>query len=235
VEQRDEPEEQNAGFGDLLRANLNDRNSLIDSTVPTAAFLIGYLATGSQLRPALIAAVAAGVLVAVLRIVRRESPRHILTGFLGVAIAAFVASRSGRAQDFFLPGLLLNLGYAAAFGISALIRRPLVGIGVQTMTGDGGSWREFPPLRRAVYRATWCWTALFGLRLAVQLPLYFVGAVGVLGTAKLLLGFPLFLLGAFLTYRMLSPALAARAALDPAAQDAAATDAAAQTPAPEAS
>lgn len=200
--------------GDILRANLTDRNSLIDSTVPTLAFLAGYLLTGSQLRPALAAALAGGAVIVVLRLVRRESLRHIAAGFLGVAFAAFLANQTGRAENFFLPGLLLNLVYAGAFAVSAAIRRPLVGVGVQVMTNDGGSWRGFPPLRRAAYRATWLWAGLFTLRVIVQAPLYLVGAVGLLGVAKLVLGFPLFLAGAFLTHRLLTPALAARREAD---------------------
>ena len=195
---------------DLVRANLADRNSIIDTSLPTVAFLVAYLVTGSQLRPALLAAVVAGVAIAVLRAVRHESVRHILSGFLGVAIAAWLANRTGRAEDFFLPGLLLNLAYGAAFAGSALIRQPLVGVGIRAMTADGGAWRDFGPLRRAAYRATWMWAGLFALRVAVQVPLYLVGAVGALGAAKLVLGFPLFLLGAFATHRLLSPALAQR-------------------------
>lgn len=200
--------------GDVLRANLTDRNTLLDSSLPTVAFLVAYLASGSQLRPALVAAVAAGVVIAALRAYRKESLRHVLSGFLGVAIAAWIANQTGRAQDFFLPGLLLNLAYAAAFAGSALIRRPLVGIGIQFMTQDGGTWREFAPLRAAAFRATWLWALLFALRVAVQVPIYLAGAVGPLGVAKLVLGFPLFVLGAFLTHRILSPALAARRRAD---------------------
>jgi hypothetical protein len=204
------PDADDVGVADLLRENLSDRNSLIDSTLPTLAFLAAYLLSGSQLRVALLAAVAAGVVIAVLRLVRRESLRHIVAGFLGVAIAALLANATGRAEDFFLPGLLLNVGYAAAFAVSAVVRRPLVGIGISVMTADGGAWREFAPLRSAAYRATWVWAGLFSLRVLVQLPLYLAGAVGALGTAKLVLGFPLFLLGAFATHRLLSPALALR-------------------------
>lgn len=197
-------------LGDILRANFTDRNSLIDSTLPTVAFLAGYLLSGSQLRPALLAAIGGGACIVVLRLVRRESLRHIAAGFLGVAFAAFLANQTGRAQDFFLPGLLLNLAYAAVFAVSAAIGKPLVGIGVQLMTDDGGAWREFQPLRRAVFLACWLWAGLFTLRVVVQVPLYLAGAIGPLGTAKLVLGFPLFLLGAFLTHRLLSPALVAR-------------------------
>jgi len=203
---------------DQLRASLSDRNSIIDTSLPTAAFLVGYLVSGSQLAPALWTAVAAGVLVAILRIVRKQSLQHVLSGFLGVAIAALIARQTGRAEDFFLPGLLLNIAYAAAFAISAVIRRPLVGLGIALLSGDGGAWRQDPRLRSAAMQATWVWAGVFGIRVAIQLPLYLTGAVGVLGVAKLVLGFPLFALGALITYRLLQPALAERARREAAAE-----------------
>jgi hypothetical protein len=48
---------------------------------------------------------------------------------------------------------------------------------------------------------------MFGLRLVIQLPMYFAGAVGMLGVAKLVLGWPLFLLAAYLSYRIIHPVL----------------------------
>ena len=195
---------------DVLRQNLNDRNSIIDSSLPTAAFLVAYLVSGSQLTPAIWWAVGAGCLVAVFRVLRKESVQHVLSGFLGVAIAAFIASRTGRAEDFFLPGLLLNVAYTAAFAVSAVVRRPLVGLGIAVMTGDRSGWREDADVRRAAMAATWVWAAVFGLRVLVQLPLYLIGSVAILGVAKLVLGFPLFALGVLITYRLLAPALARR-------------------------
>ena len=47
---------------------------------------------------------------------------------------------------------------------------------------------------------TWMWAALFGLRVAVQAPLWAAGAVAALGVAKLALGLPLFALGAWATW-----------------------------------
>ncbi len=206
------------GVADLLRANFSDKNSMIDASLPTAAFLIAYLVGGSQLRPAIVAALAAAVLIAVLRAVRRESLRHIVSGLLGVAVCAFIANRTNNAEDFFLPGLLLNVVYAAAFAISAMVRKPLVGLGIRFMSGDD-SWHEYPPLRRAAYRATWLWAGVFGLRVAVQAPLYLAENVGALGAAKLVMGFPIFLLALAVSYRLLSPPLAQRRRLSEAQEE----------------
>jgi hypothetical protein len=138
----------------------------------------------------------------VARLVRRQTPRHALSGVIGVGFAAFVAARSGKAENFFLPGLLLNAAYAAVFFVSATIRRPLVGYLVGQLDGEGTAWREDPIRLRAFTRASFMWSGLFGLRLAVQLPLYIAGAVVALGVARTAMGIPLFALGLYLTYRL---------------------------------
>ena len=78
------------------------------------------------------------------RLVRRQSPVHALSGLVGVAFAAFIATRSGRAEDFFLPGLLANAAYASAFLISIAVKRPLVGLIVANLDGEGSEWRSDP-------------------------------------------------------------------------------------------
>src|ERR671921_665284 len=150
--------------------------------------------------------------LAVARLVKRESPRHALSGLVGVAFAAFVATRSGRAEDFFLPGLLANAAYASAFVVSIAVRRPLVGVIVSQLDGEGGGWRADPERVRAFTRASWLWAGMFVVRLLVQLPLYLAGAVVALGIARTAMGPPLFALGLWVTYRMVQ---AARPELQP--------------------
>ncbi len=48
--------------------------------------------------------------------------------------------------------------------------------------------------------ATWLWVAMFGLRLAVQVPLYLGASVGWLGTARLVMGVPLWALTLWVTW-----------------------------------
>ena len=51
---------------------------------------------------------------------RRESPQNVISSLAGVGLAAFIATKSGKAENFFLPGLLANAAYASAFLISIL-------------------------------------------------------------------------------------------------------------------
>ena len=52
-------------------------------------------------------------------------------------------------------------------------------------------WRQDRQLLRRYLIASWFWVALFGLRLLVQVPLFLGGSVGWLGTARLVMGVPL--------------------------------------------
>lgn len=173
---------------------------LIESVLPPTAFVVAYTASGQDTNIAAAVAVVAGVLLCGSRLVRGQTVRYALGGLVGVALAAFVVRRSGRAEDFFLPGLLLNAGYAAAYLVSILIRWPLIGVIVAALTQRGGGWRKDPVEVRAFTRATWVWVGLFLLRLAVQLPLYLAGAVVALGVARVAMGVPLFAVGAYLSW-----------------------------------
>ena len=171
-----------------------------ETSLPAVAFVVAYTASGSDTNTAALVAVGLALVLTVARLARRESPRHALSGLVGVAFAAFIATRSGRAEDFFLPGLLANAAYAAAFLISLAVRRPLVGIIVSKLDGEDDRWREDPRRMRAFVQATWLWAGLFLLRLVVQLPLYLAGAVVALGVAKTAMGLPVFGLGLWLTW-----------------------------------
>ena len=107
-----------------------------------------------------------------------------------MAIAAFIASKTGKAEDFFLPGLLLNAAYALAYLISIAIRWPLIGVILGPLGGEGMAWRKDPEQVRLYSRASWIWVGVFTARLAVQLPLYLAGALLALGIAKTAMGHP---------------------------------------------
>ncbi len=203
-----EVEQELKAEGTLLSNAVGGWQGVIDSGLPAAVFLVVYAVTDSALRPALIAALVAAALIAVWRIVRREKLRQIVGGLFGVAFSAWLAARTGQAENFFLPGLIINAAYGTAFVISNLVRWPLVGLLVGALTGQKSSeWRVDNDLRRAYAATTWLWAGMFFLRLVVQVPLYLAGWVGPLGIAKLAMGWPLFLLTAWITYRVVMPAV----------------------------
>lgn len=200
--------------GVLLERAIGGWRGMIDSGLPALVFVVSYVAMGRELRPALIAALGTGLVVLLLRLVRREPLTQVIAGFAGVAISAYVSSRTGEARDFFLWGLIVNVAYCSAFLISLAVRWPLLGLVIGAITGDPTGWRNDPDLRRTYAAASWIWVFVFGSRIAVQVPLYLAGWVGALGTAKIVMGWPLFLFGAYLTYRLLAPSFRARRAAE---------------------
>jgi hypothetical protein len=102
--------------------------------------------------------------------------------------------------NFYLPGLLIQLGYGLALLISIVVGWPLVGVIAGPLLGEGSTWRDDPARRRLYVRLSWLWVAMFALRLLVQVPLYRHDQVVALGLVRLLMGWPLYLLVGFLTY-----------------------------------
>ncbi len=175
---------------------------MAETALPAVAFVVAYTASGSNTNTAAIVAVGLALALTVARLARRESPRHALSGLFGVGLAAFIAAKSGKAENFFLPGLLLNAAYASALLISIAVRWPLVGVIVSKLDGEDNGWRADPTRMRAFRSATWVWTGMFAALLCVQLPLYFAEAVFALGIARTAMGLPLFALGLWLTWRL---------------------------------
>ncbi len=206
-EPSEEREEASRRFRDEQHADLMSAlggpQGIADSSLPALGFVVTYTANGNDIGGAAWVALGLGALMAAVRIVRRETLQFALAGFAGVAIAAFIADRTGRAEDFFLPGLLLNAAYATAYLISIAVRWPLLGVILGPVTGEGMSWRRDPERLRLYTRASWIWVGVFLVRLAVQLPLYLAGAVLALGIAKTAMGLPIFLIAIWLSYLIL--------------------------------
>lgn len=176
---------------------------LAESSIPAALFVAVYTLGGEDTKVAAIVAVAVAVVLTALRLVRGQTPQFALSGLAGIALAGFIVSRTGKAEDFFLPGLLLNLAYGGAYLLSIIVRWPLIGVIVALLSQEDTSWRKDPNKVRAYNRASWLWVGLFSLRLAVQLPLYLASALVALGTARVVMGIPLFVLGLWLTWLLI--------------------------------
>lgn len=196
--------------------SLITREALLDSGLPTVVFVTVYALNGRVLGPALVAALAVAAALAGLRLLRRAPLQNVVAGFVAVGIAAWFADRTGQAEDFFLPGLLINVGYGLAYLVSIAVRWPLLGVLVALATGEGMSWRQTPYLLRAYTLASWFWVGLFATRLAVQLPLYLSESVVALGVARVVMGWPLFLLCLWLSWVVIRRARAQQKALDAA-------------------
>ena len=189
---------------ELLASALGGWAGVIDSGLPFIVFTVAYLVTDRDLETTLYASVGTAAILAVLRLLRRQSLQQVVPGLIGIAIAAFLARRTGNADNFFLPGIITNAAYASACLISIAVRRPLLGYVIEAMRGRDMSWVRDPQAHRLFSTITWLWALMFGIRVAITFPLYLLGQTAALGTLKILLGYPLFALGIFITFKLLS-------------------------------
>ncbi|GIM90774.1 DUF3159 domain-containing protein [Paractinoplanes toevensis] len=170
---------------------LNGRRAAIDATLPAAGFVIGWLAGGRSIWAGASVAVACAVAVGWWRLRHGDKPRAVLIGLLGVCVAALIALRTGKAEDFFLLQLLSNAASALAWAVSIVLRWPLLGLVVGGVLGQKTRWRRDPALLRSYGLASWVWVLQYVIRLAVFLPLYAAGQVVALGVARIALTWPL--------------------------------------------
>ena len=171
----------------------------LESAAPALAFLIAYQL--GDLNIALWVAGGLAVLAAVARLVRRESLQFVIGGAIGVALSAWFVSRSGKAEDFFLPDMLKNAAYFAVYLVSVLVRYPLIGVLLGAVEGEPLKWIRDADRRRTAMTATLLWVLMFGVRIGIMFPLYWANELAALGIAKIALGYPLFVLVVWLTYR----------------------------------
>jgi hypothetical protein len=173
-----------------LAEALGGRRGMLEAAVPTLGFTLTYLPT-RDLKLALGVGVGAALVLLVLRIVQRSTPQFVLNSIVGIAVAAVFALRSGEAKDVFLPGILYNAGYAVLMIFTILIRWPIVGLMIGSVTGDPTGWRQNPAVVKLCSRLTWLLVLPCVVRVVVQYPLYLADRIGWLAATKLALGWPL--------------------------------------------
>lgn len=164
---------------------------VIEAIVPGLGFLITYMITG-ELFLSVAAPVVLSLVFVAIRVITKSPVTQALAGVFGVALSAGLALFTGRAEDNFAIGLIINAVSVTVLLVSLAVRWPLVGIIVGILANEGSSWRRNPAKRRILVVATWMWVGLFVFRLAVQAPMYFSSQTEWLAATKLLMGVPLY-------------------------------------------
>lgn len=189
---------------------------IIESVAPTLVFVTVVALRPSALVSALVASLAISAVALVARLAARQGLTQVIGGAVLALISAAWAWRTGKAEDFYITGLLINAGWLAVTAGSLALRWPLVGVlmGLWRATTDSGdgqgwaAWRKDPALKGDRRRYTWGTAVLagmFALRLVVELPLYLAGAVGPLGVARIILGVPLYALTLWIVWLLVLP------------------------------
>jgi hypothetical protein len=174
---------------ELLKA-LGGWRGTLEAAVPVLLFVTAWALT-SRLSWAIGLAAAGMAVFVVGRLVQHQTLTHVLSGVVGLVVAAAVATRTGNASDFFLPGILYNAALAVVFAASMVTGWPVVGFMFGAVTGDVTGWRRRAGVRRLFQKLTGVLLANYVIRVVVQLPLYLAGSVVLLGASKVALGWPL--------------------------------------------
>ncbi|MHA7190775.1 DUF3159 domain-containing protein [Arthrobacter sp. MDT2-16] len=199
-----------SGQIDVL-SSIGGVQGLAESIGPGLVFTVLFTFT-TDLQVSLIAALAVSAVFTVVRLVSRTPVTQAVAGLIGVAVCAFVALRTGNAEDFFLPGFFINAGYIVAMVASVVFRWPFAGLLFGFIRNEGIEWRKDAARVRAYGVATWIIVTVLALRLVVQVPLYLAENVAALGSTRVAMGLPLYALGLWLAWVVSRPAVPAGAA-----------------------
>lgn len=189
---------------------LGGKKGIIDSTIPSLIFLLTYNVT-HNLKACLYISITTAVLLMILRLIKRDTLTHSISGFIGIAFCGWFAWKTGEAKDYYAPSLWKNSAFALVYLISILINWPLIGVLLGPILGENLNWRKNPARMAAYKKATWIWFALFAIRLGVQYPLFKANQLNALGITNIFLGFPLYLVTLWGTWLVIKSVPTAKA------------------------
>jgi hypothetical protein len=193
--------------GQSLLSSLGGIWGILEAAIPGASYVVTFAISGNVVL-SISVAVALALTFIIAQILRKRPLTQAISGLVGIGLAAFLTLRNGgdasHARDFYLQGLFTNLVYFCIVSVSILIRWPIIGVIVGAFT-SGTQWRKDKSLLRRYSLITMLWVALFGTRLAVEVPLYLADAVVLLGIAKLALGIPFYALMVWFTWLAVRP------------------------------
>ena len=172
-----------------MAESLGGRRGILEAAIPGILFTIVYLVT-KEIRLALIVGAVGVAIALVVRLVQRSTVQYVFNAAFGIAIgyvftriaASFGGDASQQALAYFLPGILLSLGYTILFGASCLFRWPVVGFMVGSVAGDPLAWHDDPQVVRLCTRLTWVFLMPGAVGVLLQGPVWLLGWSGAIDT-----------------------------------------------------
>jgi hypothetical protein len=175
-------------IGEELRTVLAGRSNLLDSILPPLVFVIANAVWGFTVGALSALGLALGFML--YRLLRRQGLGYAAGGIGAVAVAVLLAWALGRAEGYFLPGMISG-GITVVLCLASVItRRPLVAWTSYVTRRWPLSWYWHERVRPAYAEVTLAWALFFGLRLIVQWALFRGAATSLLGIVQVLTGWP---------------------------------------------
>lgn len=183
---------------DEFRTVFAGRNSFLDAILPPILFLLVNGLAGFQ--AAMWSALGLSVIIAALRIFRKQSLTYALAGIGSVAAAIGVVWILGKSEGFFLPGLVSGSMTLLLTMVSLVTRRPLAAWTSFIARRWPLDWYWHPQVRPAYSEATLGWAMFFAARLLLQYSVFQSENVTLLAVTNFLTGWPFTILLLALTY-----------------------------------
>jgi len=171
-----------------LQSVLTGRGNWLDTILPPLIFILLNAIFGFNY--AVWGALGVAVIFSIYRLVKRQPVRYALGGVGGVLLAVIIASLTGRAEAYFLPGIIIGLITVIACAVSLILKRPLVAYTSYITRRWPLDWYWHPRVRPAYSEVTLAWAVFFGLRTFLQFELFQDQAASSLGIFQLLSGWP---------------------------------------------
>lgn len=167
---------------------ISGRSGIADGIVPPVVFTAVNGLAGVRWGAA--AGFSAAILITAARLLARRPLRFAVSGLAGTAAAAALVLRSGRAETYFLPGIVSGALTVVIVLVSIAARRPFVAWTSWVVRGWPLEWFWHPRVRPAYTAASWLWLGYFTARTSVQWFLYVRGETGALGLIRVATGWP---------------------------------------------
>ncbi|MBK8615592.1 MAG: DUF3159 domain-containing protein [Anaerolineales bacterium] len=181
-----------------LRTVFAGRNSFLDAILPPIIFLVinGLI----SFQAAMWSALTVSIVIAIARIIRKQSLLYALAGVGSVAVAIGIAWFLGKSEGFFLPGLVSGSMTLLLAVVSLMIRRPMVAWTSYLARRWPLDWYWHPLVRPAYSEVTFAWTVFFAARLFLQFSLFENQNVNSLAITNFITGWPATILLLILSY-----------------------------------
>lgn len=175
-------------FAGELREVIEGKTGIADGVLPPLVFVSVNAFAGVQ--PAAYAGLGVALAIVALRLARRKPLRFAFSGLAGTVLAIALASRTGRAENYFLPGIISGVLTTAIIAISLARRRPAAAYASWVTRGWPIDWYWHPQVLPAYLTATWLWFWFFGARTGLQAWLFATEATTTLGVVRVVTGWP---------------------------------------------
>ena len=154
----------------------------------------------ANLNLAVVASFFLALILAAIRLIKRQDLKYALGGLVGVIMASVLVYLTRNPALYFI-GPVISSGLLLVLAVVSLITgKPLAAWASHLSRGWPLEWYWRKDIKPAYLEVTWFWTGLILMRLFIQILLLRIGDVSRIAWVNILLGWPLTLFVLILTY-----------------------------------